>query len=128
MEICTIAHYKNTPPGSKDLITSVRNSLDNDKAKDINVINLIGKTSFADYMIIATGTSQRHDANMANHICKTLKMVGLKSVPVEGLSQGDWVLIDGGDIVIHLFRKEFRTFYDLDNLWGTPLPTPDQAA
>ena len=116
------------PPGSKDLITSVRNSLDDDKAKDINVINLIGKTSFADYMIIATGTSQRHVANMANHICKTLKMVGLKSVPVEGLSQGDWVLIDGGDIVIHLFRKEFRTFYDLDNLWGTPFPTPDQAA
>ena len=79
-------------------------------------------------MIIATGTSQRHVANMANHICKTLKSVGLKTVPVEGLSQGNWVLIDGGDIIIHLFRTEFRMFYDLDSLCGTPVPTPDQAA
>ena len=110
------------------MITSLINSLDDDKAKDINVINLLGKTNFADYMIIATGTSQRHVTNMANHICRTLKKIGMKSVPVEGLSQGDWVLIDGGDIIIHLFRTEFRRFYDLDNLWGTPVPTPDRAA
>ena len=79
-------------------------------------------------MVIATGTSQRHVANMANHICETLKTVGLKSVPVEGLSQGDWVLIDGGDVVIHLFRTEIRSFYDLDNLWGNYEPSPDRAA
>ena len=65
---------------------------------------------------------------MANHLCKKLKAQGLKSVSTEGLSMGNWVLIDGGDVVIHLFRQEFRTFYDLDKLWGNPLPRPDQAA
>lgn len=106
----------------------IKNSLEDNKAKDIVVIHLIGKTTFADYMIIATGTSQRHVTNMANHLCKILKTLGFEGVPVEGLPQGDWALIDGGDIVIHLFRSEFRSFYDLDKLWGTPIPRPDRAA
>lgn len=110
------------------MVESIKKSLDTDKAKDIALINLVGKTSFADHMIIATGTSQRHVSNMANRLCKNLKTLGLKSIPIEGLSRGDWVLIDGGDIVIHLFKQEFRTFYDLDKLWGTPIPRPDQAA
>ena len=110
------------------LIETIQVSLNDDKAKDIAVINLIGKASFADYMVIATGTSQRHVTTMANHLCKKLKAQGLKSVSTEGLTMGNWVLIDGGDVVIHLFRQEFRTFYDLDKLWGNPLPRPDQAA
>ena len=103
-------------------------SLNDDKAHDVTVIDLKDKTSFADYMVIATGTSQRQVTTMANHLCKKLKAQGLKSVSTEGLSLGNWVLIDGGDVVIHLFRQEFRAFYDLDKLWGNPLPRPDQAA
>ena len=108
-----------TQRASKVLIETIQVSLNDDKAKDIAVINLIGKASFADYMVIATGTSKRQVATMAQ---------GLKSVSTEGLSLGNWVLIDGGDVVIHLFRQEFRTFYDLDKFWGNPLPRPDQAA
>ena len=110
------------------MIETIQVSLNDDKAKDIAVINLIGKASFADYMVIATGSSQRQVTTMANHLCKRLKAKGIKDVSTEGLSLGNWVLIDGGDVVIHLFRQEFRTFYDLDKLWGTPLPRPDQAA
>ena len=117
-----------TQRASKVLIETIQVSLNDDKAKDIAVINLIGKASFADYMVIATGTSQRQVTTMANHLCKKLKAQGLKSVSTEGLSLGNWVLIDGGDVVIHLFRQEFRAFYDLDKLWGNPLPRPDQVA
>ena len=88
----------------------------------------MGKTSFADYMVIATGTSKRQVVNMATHLCKKLKAEGLRFVGTEGLAQGDWVLIDGGDVVIHLFRPEIRAFYDLDKLWGAPIPQPGQAA
>ncbi len=117
-----------TRRASKVLIETIQVSLNDDKAKDIAVINLSGKDSFADYMVIATGTSQRLVTTMANHLCKKLKAQGLKSVSTEGLSLGNWVLIDGGDVVIHLFRQEFRTFYDLDKVCGNPLPRPDQDA
>ena len=116
------------PPDSKLLTETVTKSLNDDKAKDVTVINLLGKTSFADYMVIATGKSNRQVANMANHLCKKLKAEGLKSVGTEGLANGSWVLIDGGDVVIHLFRPEFRAFYDLDRLWGGSIPKPGRAA
>ena len=107
---------------------TVKKSLNDDKAQDVTIISLMGKTSFADYMVIATGTSKRQVVNMATHLCKKLKAEGLGSVGTEGLAQGDWVLIDGGDVVIHLFRPEIRAFYDLDKLWGAPIPQPGQAA
>ena len=110
------------------MVEHIKRSLDADKAKDIALINLVGKTNFADYMIIATGTSRRHVANMATRLCKNLKTLGLKRIPIEGLPQGDWVLIDSGDVVIHIFKQEFRTFYNLDKLWGTTIPRPDEAA
>ena len=69
-------------------------------------------------MVIATGTSRRHINTMADHVRKRLKDNGLKRINIEGLTQGNWVLIDGGDLIIHLFQSEFRTFYDLDKLWG----------
>ncbi|MDP6926891.1 MAG: ribosome silencing factor, partial [Rhodospirillales bacterium] len=103
-------------------------SLDDDKAQDVVVINLAGKTSFADYMVIATGTSQRQVVTMAQHLQKNLKAEGLSEVPLEGVNQGDWVLIDGGDIVVHLFRSEIREFYDLEKIWGAAMPQPDQVA
>ena len=103
-------------------------SLDDDKAQKVVVIDLKGKTAIDDYMIVASGTSQRQVSTMAEHLREKLKSHGIKSVSVEGMSQGDWVLIDGGDIIIHLFRPEIREFYDLEKLWGDPMPRPGQVA
>ena len=103
-------------------------SLDDDKAQKVVVIDLKGKTAIADYMIVASGTSQRQVATMAEHLREKLKSLGIKSVSVEGMSHGDWVLIDGGDVIVHLFRPEIREFYDLEKLWGDPKPRPGQVA
>ena len=103
-------------------------SLDDDKAQKVVVIDLIGKTAIADYMIVASGTSRRHVSTMAEHLREKLKSLGIKSVSIEGMSQGDWVLIDGGDVIVHLFRPEIREFYDLEKLWGDPMPRPGQVA
>ena len=103
-------------------------SLDDDKAQKVVVIDLIGKTAIADYMIVASGTSQRQVSTMAEHLREKLKSIGIKSVSVEGMSHGDWVLIDGGDVIVHLFRPEIREFYDLEKLWGDPMPRPGQVA
>ncbi len=108
----TIAKRKSTPPGADGLKDLVTVSLDDDKAQNVTVIDLKGKTSFADYMVIATGTSQRQVVTMAEHLREKMKSNGLKTVPVEGADQGDWVLIDGGDVIVHLFRPEVREFYD----------------
>lgn len=97
-------------------------SLDDDKAQDIVSIQLTGKSDIADYMVIASGTSSRQVAAMADHLREKLKTAGLSTVSVEGASQGDWVLIDGGDIVVHLFRPEVRDFYALEKMWGMETP------
>lgn len=86
------------------------------------MIDLTGKTSIADAMVIATGSSQRHLASMADHLLERLKARGLKGVAAEGGGQSDWVLIDAGDVVVHLFKAEVRRFYDLERLWGSALP------
>jgi len=93
-------------------------SLDDDKAQDIVVIDLAGKSSLADHMVICTGTSQRHIAAMAEHLRERLKAAGVGKLAIEGLPQGDWVLVDGGDIIVHIFRPEVRTFYDLEKMWA----------
>ena len=93
-------------------------SLRDDKAEDLVVYDVQGKTSIADQIIIASGRSKRHVASMADHLIRKLKRCNLKRpVEVEGLPNADWVLIDAGDIVVHLFRPEVREFYDLDRLW-----------
>lgn len=91
------------------------------------VIDLAGKTSMADYMVIASGRSQRQVGAMADHLHKTLKSAGYGSVPVEGVPQCDWVLIDAGDIIVHLFRPEVRAFYNIEKMWSASLPEPEQA-
>nr|WP_252508646.1 ribosome silencing factor [Magnetospira sp. QH-2] len=106
----------------------VERQLDDDKAQDVIVINLIGKTSLADYMVIATGGSQRHLGAMSMHLREKLKKLGIPSIPTEGEQQGDWVLLDAGDVLIHLFRSEVRSFYNLEKMWGLELPTPQAAA
>ena len=96
----------------------VIDSLEDDKAQDLAIIDLSGKSTMADLLIIASGTSQRHIGVMAQHLQKTFKAQGLKGVMPEGLAGSDWVLIDGGDVIVHLFRPEARKFYDLEKLWG----------
>ena len=103
-------------------------SLDDDKAQDVVVINLTGKTSFADYMIVASGTSQRQVATMATHLREKFKAAGVNEVPLEGAQKNDWLLIDGGDIIVHLFRSEIREFYALEKIWGAAMPQPGEAA
>ncbi len=110
------------------MLALIQASLEDDKAEDIVVIDLSGKTSYADYMVIATGRSNRQVAAMAEHLRTKLKAAGLPGLSVEGTERCDWVLIDGGDVIVHLFRPEVRAFYNLEKMWGMELPEPDRSA
>jgi ribosome-associated protein len=99
----------------------VLTSLDDDKAVDVVSIDLAGKTSLADYMVIASGTSSRHVSAMADHLTRKAKEIGQGRPNVEGLTQSDWVLIDTGDVIVHLFRPEVRDFYGLEKMWSAEL-------
>ena len=96
--------------------------LEEHKAEDLSVVNLIGKTTIADYMIIASGRSQRHVGSIADHVSERLKKVGVTRIGIEGRQRGDWVLLDVGDVIVHLFRPEVREFYNLEKMWAVPLP------
>ena len=96
----------------------VKQSLEDDKAEDIAVIDLKGKSAFADYMVIASGRSTRQVVAIAEHLADRLKQAGHGYSPVEGKQVGDWVLVDGGDVVVHIFRPEARTFYALEKMWA----------
>jgi len=112
--------------GSADRIEAlVLGVLDDDKAEDVVSIDLEGKSSVTDVMVIASGRSNRHVGAIADHILRKLKDQGFGRVKVEGLSTCDWVLIDAGDVVVHLFRPEVRNFYDLEKMWSV---TPDTAS
>tara|TARA_B100000686_G_scaffold30429_1_gene31190 strand:+ start:1761 stop:2096 length:336 start_codon:yes stop_codon:yes gene_type:complete len=91
-------------------------------AEDIIVIDLKGKSDIADYMVIATGQSGRQVSTMADRLIEAAKRHGIKGISPEGKSQGDWVLIDAGDIIIHLFRPEVRKFYNLEKMWTVNIP------
>ena len=102
------------------MLKLVEQSLSDDKAQDTVVIDLEGKTELADFMVIASGTSQRQVGAMAEHLRERLKARGLRGLSVEGERQCDWVLIDAGDVLVHLFRPEVRNFYNLEKMWGSP--------
>jgi len=109
------------PDRTKDtdaLLALVRHSLDEDKAEDVVVIDLKGKSSFADYMVIASGRSNRQVVAIAEHLADRLKQAGRGYVPVEGKQTGDWVLADAGDVIVHIFRPEPRAFYGLEKMWA----------
>ncbi|QEE08469.1 ribosome silencing factor [Bartonella kosoyi] len=95
-------------------------SLEDTKAEDIVAIDIQGKSSLADYMVIASANSQRHVSSIADHLLRIWKDSGQGFARVEGLSGGDWILIDTGDIIIHLFRPEIRLFYNLEKIWMAP--------
>jgi ribosome-associated protein len=98
--------------------------LDDGKAEDIVVIDLTGKSSIADSMVIATGRSQRQVVALAEKLREALHGAGCRRVAIEGLPHGDWVLIDAGDVIVHLFRPEVRNFYNLEKMWGAAMPDP----
>jgi len=106
-------------PGDK-IRALVETSLEDDKAVDIVIIDLAGKTEIADFMVIASGQSTRQVGAMANNLSQRLKESGVKDVTIEGAGQSDWVLIDAGDVLVHLFRPEVRDFYALEKLWDVP--------
>ncbi len=106
------------PTGSTALETALLSKLDEDKAQDIVLIDLKGKSPMADTMIVASGRSHRHVGALADHLLRTLKEQGLGRAKVEGLPHCDWVLIDAGDVIVHLFRPEVRMFYNIEKIWA----------
>ena len=97
--------------------------LDDMKAQEIVEIDLAGKTAIADTMLIASGNSQRHVGSIADRIVQQLKERGFGNARVEGLPACDWVLIDAGDVIVHVFRPEVRSFYNLEKMWGADRPS-----
>ena len=111
-------------PGCKNcetLYENVLKALDDTKAEDVISIDLRGKTALADEMIIATGRSTVHVGAVADKVIRALKEAGVIA-RVEGLPQCDWVLIDAGDVIVHIFRPEVRQFYNLEKMWGGDRP------
>ena len=108
---------KMMPLSSKQLLKFTLESLDNDKGMDIVSIDLIGRSSIADYMVVVSGNTVRQVTAMANNLIKKYKEMGLRVPSPEGMSNGDWVLIDAKDILIHIFRPEVRDFYSLEKMW-----------
>jgi ribosome-associated protein len=112
----------NLLPSIYALVEDVFKAIDDAKAEDIIFLDLIGKTSLADAMLIASGTSDRHVNALAQRVLHAIKLKNLPAPKVEGMPVCDWVLIDTGDIIIHLFRPEVRSFYNLEKLWGMGRP------
>lgn len=106
----------------------MQKSLDDDKAEDVVVIDLAGKSTIADHMVIANGRSHRHVGAIAGHLSRRLKEVGLGAPKMEGMPACDWVLIDIGDVIVHLFRPEVRDFYNLEKMWSAELPPTERVA
>jgi ribosome-associated protein len=99
-------------------------SLEDDKAENVVALDLAGRASFADRMVIATGLVDRQIAAMATHLIEKLRELGIKRVQTEGAGGSDWVLVDAGDIVVHLFKAEAREMYALEKMWGPDLDEP----
>ncbi len=99
-------------------------TLDDNKAEDIITIDLRGKSDIADFMVIASGRSQRHVGALASHVEGELAKAGFLDVSIQGKEQCDWVLVDSLYVIVHLFRPEVRQFYNLEKMWDVPAPTP----
>ena len=112
---------------SDKLLATILSSLSDDKAEDIVQIDLRGKTAIGDYMVICSGRSTRQVSSISEKLAQTVKDEFGRSARMEGKDTGDWVLIDTGDVIVHVFRPEVREFYQLEKMW-MPMGTPDAAA
>jgi ribosome-associated protein len=109
-------------PTPEDVMAVVGRSLDDDQAQSTVIIPLAGKSSMADFLVIASGRSTRHVGALAENLRERLKASGLRGIEIEGLPHCDWVLVDAGDVIVHLFRPEVRAFYNLEKMWGVESP------
>ena len=105
-----------------DLKDIILNTLDSNKALDIISIDLKNKSSMADYMIIASGTSSRHIQALSEQVLEKLKKNGVKNSKIEGKESNDWKLVDGIDLIVHIFNPEKRKFYELEKMWSELIP------
>ena len=105
-----------------NLKKNIVNTLDSNKALDIVTIDLEGKSSMADYLIIASGTSSRHIQALAEIVLEKFKNNGIVNCKIEGNESNDWKLIDGIDVIVHIFNPEKRNFYDLEKMWSELIP------
>ena len=105
-----------------DLKQIIINTLDNNKAQDIVSIDLKDKSSMADYMIIASGTSSRHIQSLSEQVLEKLKDSGVKNSKIEGKESNEWKLVDGIDLIVHIFHPEKRKFYELEKIWSELIP------
>jgi len=110
-----------TFPSADELREIILHLMDDKKAEKIVIIDLKGKSNIADYLIIATANSGRQANAIADSLYREMKNLGIRS-HVEGATQGDWILVDAGDIVVHIFRPEVRNFYNLEKMWGMEIP------
>jgi len=118
---------KRLSENTEALLALVTQSLEQDKALEPVVIDLRGKTTIADYMVVATGTSDRHIVTMAEKLRMRLDQAGVRVLSVEGLEEASWVLVDIGDVIVHLFRAERRALYDIERLWSVAAPREREA-
>lgn len=105
-----------------ELLLRIVASLEDDKAEEIVTIDLEGRSSLCDAAVIASGRSSRHVMAIAEHLARRLKEEGYGTRPVTGAAQGDWVLVDAGDVIVHVFRPEVRQYYDLEGMWNVASP------
>jgi ribosome-associated protein len=105
-----------TPPETK-MIDVVLQSLDDAKAEDVVAIDIAGKSSLADHMVVTSGRSNRHVAAVADQLVKAMRENGFGKPRIEGLPHADWVLVDAGDVIVHIFRPEVREFYNIEKMW-----------
>lgn len=110
------------PTAVGDLTKLVQATLENSKAEDVTIINLHGKSDMADFMIIASGRSERHVASIAQHLHDAIKASGSGFLNMEGHETGHWVLVDAGDIIVHIFKPDVREYYNLEKMWNVALP------
>jgi ribosome-associated protein len=105
-------------PDATETLRRVLARLDDMKAEDTITIDLTGKTSIADAMVVTSGRSQRHVGAVADHVVEDLEKAGVSGIRVEGMPNCDWVLIDAGDVIVHVFRPDVRAFYNLEKMWA----------
>lgn len=113
---------KTAPKAVEAVLEAVIASLDDSKAENAITIDIQGKSALGDYMVVVSGRSHRHVGAIADHLLRDLKDKGFGSPRVEGLPHCDWVLIDTGDVIVHIFRPEVREFYGLEKMWQMPDP------
>ncbi len=119
---------ESAPPDVESVLKTIVESLEDSKAEEIVTIDIAGRSSLADAMIIASGRSHRHVGAIADHLDKKLRELGVKQLRIDGLPHCDWVLVDAGDAMVHLFRPEVRSFYNLEKMWEVEVPAPKPAS